>query len=91
VAIALRPRLQKKEAQKALENAARSRGPRSQNMVAHLFKPQREVQQALKAKSAWLDVRDISQLEEVLQSRRGARYEVIYGYWQPKPKGKAQE
>jgi hypothetical protein len=42
------------------------------------------VRQALKARSPWLDVRDVSELEEVLQTRR-VDYKVIYGYWQPKP------
>jgi predicted nucleotidyltransferase len=87
VAIALRPRLQKKDAQKALEEAARSRGPESRNLVEHLFRPQREVRQAVKARSSWLDIRDVSELEDVLQRRR-VDYKVIYGYWQPKPKAK---
>jgi len=90
LAIALRPRLQNKEAQKALEEVARSRGPRSRNIVEHMYKPQREVRRALKAKSSWLDVRDISELEEVLQQRRGVDYKVIYGHWQPKLKDKEQ-
>ena len=86
VAIALRPRLQNKEEQKALEEAARSRGPRSRNIVEHMYKPQQEVRKALKAKSSWLDVRDASELEEVLQQRSGVEYKVISGYWQPKLK-----
>lgn len=88
VAVALRPRLQNREAQKALEETARSRGPRSRNIVERVYKPQREVRQVLKAKSSWLDVRDISELEEVLQQRSAVEYKVIYGYWQPKPKTK---
>lgn len=82
-AIALRPRLQRKEAQQALEKEARSRGPRSRNIVDHLSKPQREVRQALKAKSSWLDIRDISELQDVIQERGRIPYEVIFGYWQP--------
>ncbi len=85
VAIALRPRLQNKDAQAALEESARSRGPESRNIVEHLFRPRREVRQALKARSSWLDVRDVSELEDVLQTRR-VDYKVIYGHWQPKPK-----
>jgi predicted nucleotidyltransferase len=87
VAIALRPRLQKKEAQEALEEAARARGPRSRNIVDDLFRPRREVQQAVKAKSSWLDVREISELEDVLH-RSSVAYKVVYGYWQPRLKGK---
>ena len=85
-AIALRPRLQKKEAQEALEEEARSRGARSRNIVDHMFKPQREMLQALKAKSSWLDIRGISELQGVMQERGGISYEVIFGYWQPTPK-----
>ena len=87
VAIALRPRLQKKDAQNALEEAARSRGPRSRNIVEHAFKPRREVRQVLKAKSPWLDVRDISELEDVLQ-HRNVPYSVIFGHWNPKQRVK---
>lgn len=83
VAIALRARLQNREAQKVLEEEARSRGRRSQNMVDHLFKPQREVLQALRAKSSGLDVRNISELQGLLQERGDVPYSVIFGYWQP--------
>ena len=85
MAIALRPRLRNKDAQEALEESARSRGTESRNIVEHLFGPRREVRQALKARSSWLDVRDVLELEEVLQTRR-VEYKVIYGYWQRKPK-----
>ena len=91
MAIALRPHLQNKEAQKALEEAARSRGPRSRNIVGHMYKSQQEVRKALKAKSSWLDVRDVSELEEVLQQRSGVEYKVIYGHWQPKLKIKDEK
>jgi predicted nucleotidyltransferase len=82
VAIALRPRLRNKDAQEALEASARSRRPERRNIVEHLFGPRREVRQALKARSPWLDLRDVSELEEVLQTRR-IDYKVIFGYWQP--------
>jgi hypothetical protein len=85
-AIALRPRLQKKEAQAALEKQARSRGPRSRNVVESLFKPQREIQQALKAKSSWLDIRDVSELQSLMQEQGPIPHEVIYGYWHPELK-----
>jgi predicted nucleotidyltransferase len=85
VAIALRPRLRNKDAQEALEESARSRGTESRNIVERLFRPRREVRQALKARSSWLDVRDVSELDELLQTRR-VDYKVIYGYWLPKPK-----
>ena len=91
VAIALRPRLQKKEAQRALEEAARSRERRSRNIVEHLYKPRREVMQVLKAKSSWLDVRDGSELEDVMQERGRVDYKVVYGYWLPKLQRKEQQ
>jgi hypothetical protein len=84
VAVALRPRLQNKEAQKLLEEEARSRGPEGRNLIDHLFKPQREVRQALKAKSSGLDVRDISELQGLLERQRDLPYTVVFGYWQPK-------
>jgi hypothetical protein len=46
------------------------------------------VRQVLKARSSWLDVRDISELEEVLQQSSAVEYKVIYGHWQPKLKTK---
>jgi hypothetical protein len=83
--------LQKKEAQRALEEAARSRRRRRRNIVEHLYKPRREVMQILKAKSSWLDVRDVSELEDVMQERGRVEYKVVYGYWLPKLQRKEQQ
>jgi hypothetical protein len=83
VAVGLRPRFQKKEVQEALEEASRARGPRARNIVERLFWPRREVLQALKARSPWLDLRDISELQELTRQRGPIPYEVIIGYWHP--------
>ncbi len=75
VALALRPRLQQKEAQAALEAAARSSRSTHPNFVELLGKPGREVELALRAKSSWLDIRDVQELRELVweNSKRTVR------------------
>lgn len=83
VAIKLRPRLQAHQAQEALENQARDRGPHFRNIVESICWPQIEVLRFLKARSPWLDVKSISDLEGLFRSGARVSHEVLFGYWVP--------
>jgi len=84
IAIKLRPRKQSNADQETLENLARNRAPSGLNMVAHLCWPQTEVKRTLQARSAFIELHDIGDLEVLFESGAEPRYEVILGYWSPK-------
>jgi hypothetical protein len=87
IAIKLRPRSRSEADQQTLEARARNKAPGGLNMVAHICWPQTEVMRALQARSAFIELHDISELEALFESGAKPKYEVILGDWSPKKGG----
>jgi hypothetical protein len=87
IALKLRPRKQSKAEQDALEKLIRDKAPSGLNMVEHLGWPKTEVKRTLQAGSAFIELRDISELDALFEAGAKPKYEVIMGHWLPKHTG----